>query len=43
MVQIWFGNTYLSFGQAASFHPCKFYCYSILGYSELDLQFSGPY
>lgn len=21
MVQIWFGNTYLSFGQAASFHP----------------------
>lgn len=21
MVQIWFGNTYLSFGQASSFHP----------------------
>lgn len=21
MVQIWFGNTYLSFGQAESFHP----------------------
>lgn len=21
MVQIWFGNTYLSFNQAASFHP----------------------
>lgn len=21
MVQIWFGNTYLSFAQAASFHP----------------------
>jgi len=21
MVQIWFGNTYLSFGQATSFHP----------------------
>jgi hypothetical protein len=21
MVQIWFGNTYLSFSQAASFHP----------------------
>jgi hypothetical protein len=25
MVQIWFGNTYLSFGQASSFHPGKFY------------------
>ncbi|KAH9177399.1 hypothetical protein EDB89DRAFT_2112315 [Lactarius sanguifluus] len=23
MVQIWFGNTYLSFGQASSFHPCN--------------------
>jgi len=23
MVQIWFGNTTLSFGQASSFHPCK--------------------
>lgn len=21
MIQIWFGNTYLSFSQAASFHP----------------------
>ena len=21
MVQVWFGNTYLSFGQASSFHP----------------------
>ena len=25
MVQIWFGNTVLSFGQASSFHPCMFY------------------
>ena len=24
MVQIWFGNTSLSFGQASSFHPCRF-------------------
>lgn len=24
MVQIWFGNTTLSFGQASSFHPCMF-------------------
>ncbi|KAI0303626.1 hypothetical protein B0F90DRAFT_1809383 [Multifurca ochricompacta] len=23
MLQIWFGNTYLSFGQASSFHPCN--------------------
>ena len=30
MVQIWFGNTYLSFGQASSFHPCKVYYSSIL-------------
>ena len=25
MVQLWFGNTFLSFGQASSFHPCQFY------------------
>jgi hypothetical protein len=43
MLQIWFGNTTLSFGQASSFHPCKFYYHSILWFSELELQFLGPY
>lgn len=32
MIQIWFGNTTLSFGRAASFHPCKFYYRSILSF-----------
>lgn len=43
MVQIWFGNTSLSFGQASSFHPCKFYYHSVLTFSERELQSSGLY
>jgi hypothetical protein len=34
MVQIWFGNTYLSFGQASSFHPCKFYNRTVHWFAE---------